>query len=144
MNQRLSNHSGLISLFFVIATMLAAPKGFGQTYSQEECIKILDSLYYESDIGDISNVVSSTLFHLSRNSPDSTKGILASYLAYVLENEFQYDSALKYYSEAFNHFRNANDSLSAAHITGIMSIMGKKITEDLPGMTPFVDAMHKA
>ena len=103
----------LICILFVV---VATHQTSAQSYSLQECIDILDSLYYEPDPGDLSILRSSTNFHIQNSDNDSLLAILHEYWAYFAENQYQYDTALIHYEKAGELFLKINDSLKAAYM----------------------------
>ncbi|MFZ9045842.1 MAG: ATP-binding protein [Cyclobacteriaceae bacterium] len=110
-------------------------------HSLEQSLQILDSLYSESDPGEITDIIASTRFHLAQGVPDSTVGNLSSSLAHVLQNNFQYDSALKYYRIALASYRKADDSLSVAHMLYNEATMLSELQEYVLSTDKYLQAL---
>jgi signal transduction histidine kinase/DNA-binding response OmpR family regulator len=97
-------------------TAFAIYSGKGQDYTINQCIEVLDSLYNEPEIGDVEILKQRSIHYLNHHPSDSLKAKLSEYWAYVHENQYEYDSALKYYENAEDYFLQIGDSLMSAYM----------------------------
>jgi signal transduction histidine kinase/DNA-binding response OmpR family regulator len=128
-------------LFFIFALFICVPTN-AQTYSVEECIELLDSLYYVEYPDDLTDLRESTFFHLSQDYPDTTLARLTEYWAFVYEGGFKYDSALVYYEKATQYYLNLHDSIQVAHMLYGQAGCYTELQEHVTSTNKYLEAIN--